>query len=482
LAGTFYWHDYETFGRHPGLDRAVQFAGVRTDEALEEQGEPLQLLCQPPEDYLPHPEACLVHGISPQRALAEGVSEREFVARIHVELARPGTCGVGYNNLRFDDEFTRHALFRNFIDPYRREWARGNSRWDLLDVMRMARLLRPEGIEWPDREDGVPSFRLEDLTRANGIEHTAAHDALADVRATLALARRLRSSQPRLFDYALKARDKRWVLEQLDLRAPRPLLHVSGRFPASRGSAALVLPLVMHPVNRSSVIACNLGMDIEPLLSLDAASIRRWLYTRHEELPAGMSPVPLKEIHANRCPLLAPEAMLTPEVAQRCGIDHVACRVNAERLLADPGLAQRIRDAFSLPGEARPAPDPEADLYGAFLEDPDRQLADRVARADGSALAAGSFPFEDMRMTELLFRYRARNFPETLSAVERAEWREHCRRRLHGTPPGDLLNCEAYFLAIDAARERVGAEPARLALLEELGAWGKMRCRESRDG
>jgi exodeoxyribonuclease-1 len=477
MAGTFYWHDYETFGRHPGLDRPVQFAGLRTDAALVEVDEPLVLFCRPPEDYLPHPEACLVHGITPQQALAAGVPEAEFIGRIRAELAQPGTCGVGYNSIRFDDEFTRYALFRNFHDPYRREWADGNSRWDLLDVMRMARLLRPDGMQWPDRDDGRPSFRLEDLTRANGVEHSGAHDALADVRATLELARRLRAAQPKLFDYALKARDKRWVLEQLDLRASRPVLHVSARFGAGHGSAALVLPLVQNPGNRNGIVACNLGLDVSPLLDFDAATIRRYLYTRRDELPTGVSPIPLKEIHANKSPMIVPEAMLTAEVAAQCGIDPVLCHANAERLRAAPGLAEKLREVYALPGELRVAADPEADLYGAFVSDADRRIAERVLRADAAALATGTFPFADARLPELLFRYRARNFPASLDAAERAQWREHCHQRLHGTPPGELLNCAGYRAAIDAARERVAADAAKRELLDALQAYGEELCR-----
>ncbi|RLA45884.1 MAG: exodeoxyribonuclease I, partial [Gammaproteobacteria bacterium] len=198
---TFYWHDYETFGVDPSRDRPVQFAGLRTDVDLNVIGEPLVIFARPANDFLPHPQACLVTGISPQQALAEGLPECEFIRRIHEELARPGTCSVGYNSLRFDDEVTRYTLYRNFYDPYAREWQNGNSRWDIIDMVRATCALRPAGIEWPLREDGLPSFRLEDLTSANGISHEAVHDALSDVHATIALARLVKERQPRLYDY-----------------------------------------------------------------------------------------------------------------------------------------------------------------------------------------------------------------------------------------------------------------------------------------
>ncbi|MCZ6830365.1 MAG: exodeoxyribonuclease I, partial [Gammaproteobacteria bacterium] len=227
MKGTFYWHDYETFGIDPSRDRPVQFAGVRTDAKLNIVGEPLMLFSQPARDVLPHPEACLVTGITPQKALAEGVPEVEFIARIHAELARPGTCGVGYNSIRFDDEVTRYPLYRHFYDPYEREYREGNSRWDIIDMVRLTHALRPDGINWPLREDGYPSFRLEQLTDANGIGHEAAHDALSDVYATLAMARLIRDTHPRLYDYVLNNRGKQAVQQQLDIVAMKPVLHVS---------------------------------------------------------------------------------------------------------------------------------------------------------------------------------------------------------------------------------------------------------------
>ena len=136
---TFFWHDYETFGRVPRRDRPAQFAGVRTDAELNEIEAPLSIFCQPAPDMLPDPESVLLTGITPQQALREGVPEHEFAARVESELAREGTVGVGYNSIRFDDEVTRHLFWRNLIDPYGREWQNSCGRWDLLDVVQIGR-------------------------------------------------------------------------------------------------------------------------------------------------------------------------------------------------------------------------------------------------------------------------------------------------------------------------------------------------------
>lgn len=178
---TFYWHDYETWGSNPRVDRPAQFAGIRTDLDLNIIGEPLVLYCKPPPDLLPDPEACLITGITPQQALSSGVLEYQFIAAIHNELSRPNTCCVGYNNIRFDDEITRHLLYRNFYDPYEREWKNGNTRWDIIELVRACYALYPEGINWPLNEEGKISFKLEDIALANGLAPYKSHDALSDV-------------------------------------------------------------------------------------------------------------------------------------------------------------------------------------------------------------------------------------------------------------------------------------------------------------
>ena len=117
---TFFWHDYETFGRVPRRDRPAQFAGIRTDADLNEIGEPVMHYCQPAPDYLPDPEACLLTGIVPQTCLEKGLPEYQFADAIEAQLAQPGTVGVGYNSIRFDDEVTRHLFWRSLMDPYAR--------------------------------------------------------------------------------------------------------------------------------------------------------------------------------------------------------------------------------------------------------------------------------------------------------------------------------------------------------------------------
>lgn len=427
MTSSLFWYDYETTGIDPRRDRPLQVAGIRTDENLNEIAAPLNIYCQPSDDILPHPAACLVTGITPSRLAEKGLSEAEFMTRVHAELALPGTCGVGYNSLRFDDEVTRYSLYRNFFDPYAREWQGGNSRWDLIDLLRTAYALRPEGIVWPE-EEGRVSLKLERLTAANGIEHGQAHDALSDVRATIALARLLRSQQPKLYDYLYQLRGKQRVLDQI--RLLQPLVHISGRFAGSRHYLALVLPLAWHPRNRNALIVCDLHADPAPLLEQDGETLRQRLYTRREQLAEGELPVPLKLLHINRCPVVAPPSVLRAEDIQRLQLDMAAYQTRAKLLAETQGqwqdkLAQVYGEEVFAPCE-----DPEQQLYDGFIGDRDRRLCEQVRRADPRYLADNAWPFDDARLPELLFRYRARNFASSLSSAEQQRWRTFCQQRL----------------------------------------------------
>ena len=471
MVPSFLWYDLETFGRDPRRTRIAQFAAIRTDESLEPMGEPISLFCQPAGDLLPSPEATLITGITPQQALRDGLPEAEFFSRLHDELSLPGTCAVGYNSIRFDDEFIRFGLYRNFYDAYEREWRNGNSRWDLLDVMRLMRALRPEGLQWPMREDGQPSFKLEHLATANATRTGEAHEALSDVRALIGLGRKMRAAQPRLWDYALKTRDKKYAASLLDPVAQQPVLHISGKYPAARHCAALVLPLARHPRIDSRVIACDLDVDPAPLMRLSPDDIADRLYTPAADLPEGEVRIALKEIHSNKCPVLVPLAHLRETDLQRMGIDLAACLANAERLQGAPGLAEKIRRVFASE-TARAASDPDAALYDGFVADADKRLFTRIRSSPPSELAAISGQLKDPRFPELLFRYRARNWPDSLDPSERARWNAYRQRRLGSGNDWSEYSFASFSETIGRLRLSADAGPKQ-ALLDALQAWGR---------
>nr|MDP2190358.1 exodeoxyribonuclease I [Rhodoferax sp.] len=471
---TFLWHDYETFGAKVRRDRPAQFAAIRTDAELNEIGDPVMLYCQPANDFLPDPEACLITGITPQLCLEKGVPEYQFAAVIEQLLSAPGTIGVGYNTIRFDDEITRFMFWRNLIDPYAREWQNECGRWDLLDVVRTAYALRPEGIVWPVNAEGGASFKLTDLTAANGLVHEAAHDALSDVRATIALARLIKTAQPRLFDFCFGLHKKDRVATELGLpttvATARPFLHISGMFPAERGCLALMWPLAMHPSNKNELIAWDLAHDPRELASMNVDEIRLRLFSKRDALPDGVTRLPIKSIHLNKSPMVFGNLKtLSPAMAERWGLQLDSQLENAARAQALPDMSGIWPGVFRRPQDD--TPDVDEDLYGSFIGNADRRRLNQLRDLTVDKLATTRNAFDDPRLEELLFRYRARNFPASLTHDEDARWEAHRVARLFDGE-GDARTVDVLFDEIDRLSE--SADERGEAILGALYDYAEM--------
>jgi exodeoxyribonuclease-1 len=441
MSASFFWYDLETTGTDPRSDRIIQFAGLRTDVDLNEIESPFSTYVKCPVDVLPDPSACAVTGLTPQRTNREGMNELEAYVAINRQFSQPNTCVAGFNNLRFDDEFTRFAFYRHFIDPYAREWQGGNSRWDIIDLARAAAALRPDGIEWPT-EAGLPTFRLGEITTANGIAHDSAHDAMSDVRATVGLARLIRSRQRRLFDYYLGLRDRTRLQRFLRPERPELSLHVSRMFPRERGCIAPIMPVARHPQNRNSVIVADLATDVRPLIEWDADRLREALFgTDRDDRPG------LKEVRFNRCPFVAPVEVLREQDARRLELDLAAARVRFDMLRASSGLAGKIAAIYDRV-DGRAANDADEALYDGFIGDDDRAQCGQVLTQVLGGDPSPHVVFSDGRLNELLFRMRARRDETSLSAAEQARWREWLKSKLIDGGE-DVLTLQRFRQAID---------------------------------
>ena len=421
---SFYWYDLETSGTHAASDRIMQFAGRRTDAALNPVDEPYTTFVRLAADVLPHPEACVVTGISPQRANADGVDEWEALAEVDRRMREPGTCVVGYNNLRFDDDFLRFGFYRNLMDPYAREWQEGNSRWDLIDLARAACALRPDGIQWP-REDDVVTFRLERLCAANGIRQDSPHDALWDVEATIGLARLLKAAQPRLWNYALGRRIRGNVAALLTPLGRKLCVHVSQRYSNERFCAAPVVSVAMHPEIRNRVVVADLSRDIDMLLDGDVVELKRRIFGT--DLTDEEERAPIKEVVLNRCPFVAPIEVVRAADAERLGFDFETIEKRRRALAGVPDLATRIGSAYRREPSASADEDAEFALFDGFIDDADKAAMDSLQAALATGGPWPAFRSEDARLETLALRLKARLRPAELDVREAAAWQDHVR-------------------------------------------------------
>ena len=423
---TFFWYDLETFGLNPAYDRIAQFAGQRTDTDLNPIGDPVILYCRLSADYIPDPAACLVTGITPQEVKAKGLPESEFIEKINDLFSVPGTCVCGFNSLKFDDEFIRNALYRNFLDPYQREWKNGNSRWDIIDLVRACHDFRPEGIKWPGpSEKGNPVFKLTELTAANNIEQIGAHDAMVDVNATIAVARLIKRVQPRLFSHYLSLRNKVEVKNYLNPQdTPRPLLHTCAAFTNPGGCTSLIVPITPHVTNENSIVCFDLSKDIAPLLSAKPEDV--------------FKVNGVMKIAINKVPFLARPNALKRADYQRLGIDFQACINRYDEITRHRSeLIVKIRsnadDDFQTPD------DPDFQIYSRFFSDYDKRLFNVIRSTPPEQRLNLKLDFEDPRCSQMLWRHVCRNYPLVLDETNLAKWKSFSSTRLL-CPPGNPIN------------------------------------------
>lgn len=418
---TFFFYDLETSGLSSREDRIMQFAGQRTDMQLQPIGDPVNVLVAMNDDTLPNPDALMVTGITPQQTVEDGYSEAQFAKMLLEDIFVEDTIAVGFNNIRFDDEFIRHLLWRNFRDPYEWAWKDGRSRWDLLDVVRITRALRPEGINWPD-VDGKATNRLELLTKENDIQHKNAHDALGDVEALIAITSLIKSKQPQLYEYMLKMRDKSEIKKIVNLEDKKPFVYTSGQYGADYHKTTVAFPLTAG--NNGNVIVYDLRVDPTTFMNMSIENLAKKLYAswgeRQEENFEGL---PTKELQYNRAPAVAPLTVLDNQNGwQRISIEKKTIEDNLKKLLSAPHFAENIRSLYEQKAEFKKSLDPESQLYEGFLNDSDRLRVQAVARADGASLSDIHPEFQDERLDPLFLHYKARNFPRSLSEDEAVAW------------------------------------------------------------
>lgn len=441
---TFFFYDLETSGLNPREDRIMQFAGQRTNMALEPIGEPVNILVKLGNDTLPSPQAIMVTKITPQSTQLDGLTEAEFCKYVSEEIFTEGTIATGYNSVRFDDEFMRATFWRNFYDPYEFEWRDERSRWDLLDVVRITRALRPEGINWPVTPEGKATNRLELITKLNGISHEAAHDALSDVNALIDVTCLIKEKQPQLYEYLFKMRDKREVQKLVNLERPQPFVYASGRYSGEFNKTTVAFPIA--PTKNSGVLVFDLRYNLDELLK---DTDRKSFY-----------PI-VKEMKYNRCPAIAPLGVLTQADGwEKLKLTQETIEKNKASLLAHPDFIERMRTEHEERPEFPPAIDSESALYDGFLNDRDRRTCLATRRATRADLRNFHPEFDDERLPDLLLHYKARNFEDILDETERQKWEEYRMGRIKSRQ-------NDYIKAI----QQLAKEGKDSYLLEELQLW-----------
>lgn len=465
MTKTYFFYDLETSGLNPREHRIMQFAGIRTDENLKPIGEPYNLLVKLNDDMLPSPEALMITGISPQKTLDEGYTEAEFAKILAEEIFTPGTVTIGFNNVRFDDEFIRYLFWRNFHDAYEWSWKDQRSRWDLLDVVRLTRALRPEGINWPVDKEGRPTNRLELLTKENNIDHLKAHDALSDVEALIAITALIKEKQPQLFDYLFSMRAKKEVQKLINLENKKPFVYASGRYSADYEKTSVAFPLTSG--HHGNVIVYDLRHDPSDFFDMTVDQLTENLYAPWEKRKQkDFVGLPIKELKYNQTPAVAPMGVLEKNQGwEKIGLTLEQVSKHQKALLSRPDFAEKIREIYEKAPEFKKNIEPEAQLYDGFLPDKDRGMVQMIQGLKADDLADFHPEFIDDRLPELLLHYKARNYPRSLSETESEAWELWRSARINQQLPGFMKSLHS-LSAGDVSEDKA-------FMLEELKLWAE---------
>ncbi len=464
MAKTFFFYDLETSGLNARNDRVMQFAGIRTDMDLNQVGEPINILVKLNDDILPSPDAVMVTGITPQHTLEEGYNEAEFSKMLSNDVFTSDTIAVGFNNIRFDDEFVRHLFWRNFYDAYEWSWKEGRSRWDILDLVRMTRALRPDGIKWPVDEKGVATNRLELISKINKLSHSKAHDALSDVEALIDVTKLIREKQPQLFKYLFEMRDKNKVKKLVNLDFKQLFVYSSGRYDSQFNKTTVAFPLTAG--KNGNVIVYDLRYNPADFIDLTQKELAKKLFATWDERKADdFVKLPVKELQYNRAPAVAPLGVLEQgDGWKKINLDIETINKHKENLLSSPGFAENIRSIFENREEFKKSPDPEAQLYDGFVSDSDKMRIEKVRNSNENELADFHPNFIDERLDPLLLHYKARNFPKSLSEDEVIEWEKWRSEKITAKLPEFSKSLQKLSSTTDENK---------LFLLKELQLWAE---------
>lgn len=437
---TLFFYDLETSGLSAAKDRIMQFAGMRTDLDLNPLGAPVNYLVKLNDDTLPSPKAIMVTKITPQQTQQEGKSEAELARCLMQEIFTPGTIAVGYNSTRFDDVFLRFLFWRNFYDPYLWQWQDGRGHWDLLDVVRMTRALRPEGINWPFKTEAgetKASNRLEELTKANQLKHAHAHDALSDVEALVAVTKLIKTKQPQLYNYLFALRDKNRVKEIVNCKEAKPVVYTSGRYAGERLHTSVAFPLFLEDQN--TVVMWDLNFSPEEALAKMAARAQQMTPEQKQnwqKLPLHLKLSPIcKKLKYNRCPAVSPLGVLEKNDGwAKLHLSPEKIQENLQKLIHNQALRKDLMDSVAEDAKKYSKPEPTLDaeeaLYERFLEETDRSLCQKISQKDALALRGFQPNFQDKRLAPLFVNYKGRNFPTALSEAEQKQWEKYRLKRL----------------------------------------------------
>ncbi|MDU8351260.1 exodeoxyribonuclease I [Pseudomonas syringae pv. actinidiae] len=463
-----HFYDFETADANPSTP-ILQFASVSTDHDLNViKGSETNLIAKPSRHALPAPIAFMIHMLDLEHLKEHGLSERALVQHVvNIFLHSPNSQMAGYNTLSFDDKVLQHACFRNMLPPYDHQFMNGNTRFDVFKLVQLMFAFRPESLEFPKKEDGSFSLKLEQLSAANGIVHERAHDALSDVYATIGLARIIKGAEEKLYRFAQSMTVKQNA-QDLILQGV-PLLHVNFKYQQENRNTSLVHPLCVDASNKNKYIIANLREDPYNMLNMSPQELRHFMFTKREELAEDAPRVGVSQVGINDMPLIVPaKNMLTPALATSMNLDVDQCMRNLEMIRQTVGFQSRIQEAYAY--ESKTPIHVFDTLYsGGFIDSkvdaPIRKemslkTDDELSQVDAVSVANRSK--DKTRMLELLVALK----PEPGNLIEKALLHRQLKTQFFDVESRQSF--DSFYKAVSAVRMEKELSPEQEVVMEQV--------------
>ena len=361
----FVFFDIETTGLSKCWSQITQIAAVRTDSdfnIVDVNHDIFDLRGRRLPWIVPSPGAMLVTGVTPDQLERTPLSHYEMMAEVAAAFKdwAPATF-IGYNSIAFDEQHIRNTLFSTLYPPYLTSQP-GCGRADAYTILKVISALTP-GIIYLPEINGKPSMKLGPVLRANGIPFAEAdaHDALADVKGTIALMRLMHERCPTIANHMLRMASRRAAQAFFDE-------NVIFRHVTYYGTphVALSKRVAAHPNNPNCIAIFDLAHDPAPYLNLDV-----------EELKVALRATPrvLRTIRLNAQPSVLPRDIVPPATDEP---DDFTLEARAVSLALAIQFKRNVAEAMKRLSENYPqSPYVEERLYDAFPSWAERNLAAR---------------------------------------------------------------------------------------------------------
>ena len=404
----FVFYDSETTGTQTSFDQILQFAAVRTNDALEierQDTDTLNVRCRRLPHTIPSPGALLVTRTAPTALDQAELSHYEMMRTVARTLTKwsPATF-IGYNSIRFDEKLLRQGFYQNLLPVYLTN-TKGCRRADLMQMVQAAAVYAPERLRIPKLENRQV-FKLGEVARANGITfgENEAHDALQDVYATIELARILRSNAPDIWDTMIRAARKVDVRRSME---ESELFHLTNFF-YGRAYTEVVTVAGRNPENESEIAVFNLGQSPDSYLNLDVDEL---------VVVLGQSPKVIRTVKTNSQPTVMPFSAKPAGGSKSGQFKEEIYRRRARAIRDDSNFQDRVSQALiKKRSEVEIEPYVESRIYEAFSSDEDEALRYEFHRVSWSARWTICQKFSDQRLAELGRRLIYFEHPEVLMA------------------------------------------------------------------